>query len=338
RQLFASLAELDRNTIVETMRDGMVRKARHGQLLPTYARPGYDWNALDSEGRKAKGAHLVVNEKEAELVRLIFDKYPSMKTNHRLVLWLNGQGYRLPCKSVKLRKLYGRNERMFDSKALGDIIRNELYTGTISWGKKTNMQGQMPEEFRHHFPELQIVSFEVFNRCQAVMMERRKVPSKSQGSPYMFSGLVRCPICRGKTVGKRQWHSDYNYQETRRYKCRSYHIKGPTACKGWACDEQTIRKAVVPFLVDLLENRLKVMDSLEEAARLEQKQYAGDRGQALQAEIANAGRVIVKAQEGYEAEVYTAEQARARIYGARERKEKAERQLRDMEAVSEVKE
>ncbi len=32
RQLFGSLAELYRNVIVETMRDGLVRKARQGEL------------------------------------------------------------------------------------------------------------------------------------------------------------------------------------------------------------------------------------------------------------------------------------------------------------------
>ena len=47
RQLFASLAELDRNVIVETMRDGMVRKARQGELLPTYAYMGYEWSEVD---------------------------------------------------------------------------------------------------------------------------------------------------------------------------------------------------------------------------------------------------------------------------------------------------
>ena len=42
RQLFASLAELDRNTIVDTTRDGLVRKARQGALMPAYARLGYE--------------------------------------------------------------------------------------------------------------------------------------------------------------------------------------------------------------------------------------------------------------------------------------------------------
>lgn len=40
RQLFASLAELDRNTIVDTTKDGLVRKARNGDLMPTYVRLG----------------------------------------------------------------------------------------------------------------------------------------------------------------------------------------------------------------------------------------------------------------------------------------------------------
>ncbi len=50
RQLFASLVELDRNVIVETMRDCLVRKASQGDLLPTYAYPGYEWSEVDERG------------------------------------------------------------------------------------------------------------------------------------------------------------------------------------------------------------------------------------------------------------------------------------------------
>lgn len=103
RQLFASLAELDRNTIVDTTRDGLVRKARQGTLMPTYAKLGFDWSEVDDEGYKKPGAHLVVNVEEADLVRLIFEKAPGM-TNKALVCWLNEQDYRRPCKSPKLRQ------------------------------------------------------------------------------------------------------------------------------------------------------------------------------------------------------------------------------------------
>lgn len=336
RQLFGSLAELDRNTIVDTMRDGMVRKARQGMLMPAYARFGYDWSEVDDSGHKKPGAHLVVNPDEAEVVGLIFEKYPTM-TNKQLVLWLNEQGYRRPVKSPKLREKYQREERLFDAKMLSDIIKDHLYTGTVVWGKTTRDVTRKAEEFHHHFPELQIVTFESFNQANAIKAERKRVPSKSQGSPYIFSGLVRCPKCGGKTVGKRQWHQEYDYQETRRYQCRAYHINGRIACSGWSAYEQTVKKAVVAFLADLLDNKLQWRSHLEEAAQELQRDTAGDRVQKLQANIAQANHDLTKVQEGYIQGIFTSEESRQRSMEARERAEKAEQALDGLSEAVDVK-
>ena len=336
RQLFGSLAELDRNTIVDTMRDGMVRKARQGMLMPAYARFGYDWSEVDDSGHKKSGAHLVVNPNEAAVVELIFDKYPTM-TNKQLVLWLNEQGYRRPVKSPKLRQKYQREERLFDSKMLSDIIKDHLYTGTVVWGKTTRDTSRQAEQFQHHFPDLQIVTFGSFNQANAIKAERKRVPSKSQGSPYMFSGLVRCPKCGGKTVGKRQWHEQYNYRETLRYSCRAYHNNGRIACTGWSAYEQTVKKAVVTFLADLLDNKLQWRAHLKEAAQEMQRDTAGDRAQQLQATIAQAHHDLKKVQEGFMQGIFTSEESRYRTLEAREKVEKAERALEGLEEAGCIK-
>ena len=336
RQLFASLAELDRNVIIETTRDGLVRKARQGELMPTYANLGYKWSAVDEHGHKRPEAMLQVDEAEAAIVRLIFDKY-SVLTNRGLVGWLNANGYRLPCKSPQRRARSGRTERLFDAKALSDIITNELYTGTLSWGKTTKVPGQRMEEFRHYIPEFQIISFETFNRVQDVRNDRKRVPPKSQGSPYVYSGLLRCPTCGGRTVGKRQRHESYGYRETKRYECRNYHAHGPTACKGWSAFEQTVNKAVLPFIVDLLENKLRVREHLHDAAHKMERSSVGDRAQRLQAEIANARRELVRVQEGYLAEVFAAEEARSKTLELREHMESAEGKLAGLESAADLK-
>lgn len=201
RQLFASLAELDRSVIIETTRDGMVRKAREGTLMPTYAYVGYHWSQVDERGHKKPGARLLVDDDEATLIRLIFERYPRQTTGG-LAKWLNANSYRLPCKSPARQRCHGRLERLFDSKAVTSIISNELYTGTVSWGKTTKVEGQKPEEFRHHLPALQIVSFETFASAQAARVERKRVPSKSQGSPYTYSGLIRSLSAEGRPSGR----------------------------------------------------------------------------------------------------------------------------------------
>lgn len=137
-------------------------------------------------------------------------------------------------------------------------------------------------------------------------------------------------------MGKRQWHPEYNYQETRRYICRAYHNNGRTGCTGWTAFEQTVKKGVVSFLVDLLDNKLHWREHMEETARVLQREHSGDRVQALQAEMDQANHEIIKVQEGFVNGIFTTQEAKTRTMEARERIERLERRLGELEAAGEV--
>ena len=139
-------------------------------------------------------------------------------------------------------------------------------------------------------------------------------------------------------MGKRQWHPGYDYQETRRYICRAYHNNGKKACTGWAAFEQTVKKGVIAFLVDLMDNRLRWREHLEEAAKEMQREHSGDRVQGLHAEMDQANHEITKVQEGFMNGIFTADEAKARSMQARERIEKADRKLQELEAAGEIRE
>jgi DNA invertase Pin-like site-specific DNA recombinase len=161
RQMMGIVAEFERNNDVETIRDGMERLAREKRWLPTHARLGYDWSRVESEGgkkgHKVKGAALVVNQKESQLVQLIFDMFERVAQNH-LTKWLNENGYRLPCKVPGLQEKYGRSERLFTARDIGTIVSDSLYTGMVEWGKTTKMAGRTPTPYSHYVSELQIIS------------------------------------------------------------------------------------------------------------------------------------------------------------------------------------
>ena len=138
-------------------------------------------------------------------------------------------------------------------------------------------------------------------------------------------------------MGKRQWHKSYDYRETKRYECRSYHAHGRTACKGWSAFEQTVNKAVLPFLVDLLENKLRIQEHLQDAAQEMERSTIGDRTQHLQAEIVNAENKLAKVQDGYLAELFTMEEAQLKSFNLREVIERAERKLTELESATGLK-
>ena len=305
---------------------GLRYLAEQGKLLPAYARLGYEWSEVDGDGHKVKGARLIKAEKEEPLVQLIFDWYEQMSQN-KVARSLNKQGHRLPCKSPGWREKYGRTERLFKPKDIGDIISDELYVGMVVWGETTRDKRRRPDPQRHWFPEFQIISFEQFNRVQRIKEERKRIPAKSVGSPYVYSGLVRCPHCGGATVGKRQWHPQYNYQETRRYTCRSYHTYGKMACKGWDAFEQTITRAVIPFLADIFENKLGLRRYVEEEARNMAWESHQDRSSKIQADLEAAQAQLKRIQEGVRHGIFTPKEAKTPVLETRESIERAEKQL-----------
>ena len=69
-----------------------------------------------------------------------------------------------------------------------------------------------------------------------------------------------------------------------------------------------------------------------------QREQVGDRAQGLQAEIANANHEITKVQEGFLSEIFAAEEAKTRTNDARERIERAERKLKNMQSAGEMRE
>jgi site-specific DNA recombinase len=336
RQMMGIMAEFEVRNDAEAMRDGQERKARAGKLMPSYLRLGYDWSAVDERGKKAKGATMVVNPEEAKLVQLIFEMYQQWGQS-RIAWWLNENGYRMPCKAPGQREKHGRSERLFCQEDITQIVSSPIYTGMVHWGRTTQVAGLTPTPYSYHVPELQIISFEDFNRVQRLMEQRRTVPSKSAGSPFAYSGLLRCPKCGGRTAGIRQWNSPYGAGvETRRYLCRAYHKSGKVACAGWVAYEQSITRAVIPFLVDLFENRMGLKQAVEEEARYKAAEEHQTKLSRLQGQLEAAQSQLKNVQSLTVQGLMTAEEAKPFIFEARETLERCKAQLVALEQRAEL--
>ena len=88
--------------------------------------------------------------------------------------------------------------------------------------------------------------------------------------------------------------------------------------------------------MDLFDTKLQWREHLEETAREMQREHSGDRVQALKAEMDQANHEITKVQEGFVNGIFTTEEARTRTLEARERIERAERRLGELEGAGEV--
>ncbi|TLZ50940.1 MAG: hypothetical protein E6K18_06180 [Methanobacteriota archaeon] len=95
---------------------GMAQKHKQGKGLLGFRRPyGYDY---------VDGA-LVVNGKEARIVRRIFNEYAAGQTLHGIVTALNNEG------------VPSHRNRQWSKSGLRYMLRNPVYVGKIRWDAVT---------------------------------------------------------------------------------------------------------------------------------------------------------------------------------------------------------
>lgn len=133
--------------------------------------------------RKHEVSRLVVDEEEAEIVRMMFDLCVSSGYGKfRLAHFLNDHG---------IRNRKGEN---WHDATIGAILHNPLYKGILRSG----------ETYSEPFEELQIIKPEFFDMAQALMSARsneqknyRTIPLNTTGQS-LLSGNVFCGHCGGR--------------------------------------------------------------------------------------------------------------------------------------------
>ena len=133
--------------------------------------------------RKHEVSRLVIDEEEAEIVRMMFDLCVSSGYGKfRLAHFLNDHG---------IRNRKGEN---WPDAPIGAILHNPLYKGILRSG----------ETYSEPFEELQIIKPEFFDMAQALMSARsneqknyRTIPLNTTGQS-LLSGNVFCGHCGGR--------------------------------------------------------------------------------------------------------------------------------------------
>lgn len=204
--ILLSFAQFEREVIGERIRDKVAATKRKGMWMGGITPLGYD----------TKDKKLVINEKESELVRLIFERFTILQSMTLLAKELRDQGYRTKSWISQNGKPRGGNT--ITKGFLYKVLNNRTYLGEI-----THLGNNYPGQ---HKP---IISHALWEKVRAVTKENpRKRQIRTRGmSTALLQGLCVCGGCQSTMTPT---HSKKPNGRLYRYYKPSAHLKNE--CEG----------------------------------------------------------------------------------------------------------
>ncbi|WP_281998810.1 recombinase family protein [Priestia flexa] len=246
-QLMASIAEMERNTLSENVKLGMKQRALEGS-----------WNGGVVFGYDTVKKELVISEKEAEVVKLIYQMYANGKGLRAISNYLNKAGYKT------------KRNRHFSINSVAQILDNVIYNGKISWLKVENWdtkrrRGKNPNPILVDGKHEAIISDELWS----VVQSRRKSKSFKQrqsNEPFLLSGLLRCPDCGQGMVPSITTYTrkDGTKRKHRYYVCGNFHNKGSSACKANSIKAYEAEDSVIGRIESFLSKKRWLYKTLQD--------------------------------------------------------------------------
>lgn len=154
--------------------------------------------------------HYVLNEREAEAVKIIFTMYVDGYHYSEIIHKLNSKGYR-----TKLNNKFAKN-------SLYEILRNEKYTGAYIYNKSVSMNARGTFN-RHKYKSNddiikidgaipQIISKEMFDMAQKILESRRRKSGTNKAKVfYLLGGLLECGACGSSLCGEAHRYRNKEY-------------------------------------------------------------------------------------------------------------------------------
>lgn len=250
--VLSAVSEIERENIIEQTMNGRREKARQGKWNGGFAPYGY---AL-------KDNKLVIVEQEAEVIRIIYEKFASSDIGYgKVARYLNLQGIKkIQRKNGTLSTWSGHFVRM--------VLDNPVYCGKIAYGRRTKekVKGTKSEYRQVHTDDYilvdgeheAIISQELWDK---VHKKRKKTgikpPSRiGRDRAHLLSGILRCPKCGGPMyTNKHAWtNKDGTYREVYYYVCGKNRVE-----RGHFCDyKAALRKTdIEPLVIEAIKELVK---------------------------------------------------------------------------------
>jgi site-specific DNA recombinase len=182
--LLASIAALERDVILERTQSGKDRNARAGKWVSGASPFGY---RIGEEGK------LIIHDKEAETVRLIFKLYSEGMTMFELAKYLNAKGVETPATS---KGTLGKSTGKWHAGHVSIVLKTEAYTGIYNYLQRSKKNRETIEV---EVPTL--IDIEFFNSMQKKILSNSDNSRGKKGRLYLLRGVIFCGHCGRAMIG-----------------------------------------------------------------------------------------------------------------------------------------
>ncbi|WP_341812720.1 recombinase family protein [Wolbachia endosymbiont (group A) of Eristalinus aeneus] len=186
--VLSGAAQLEREMIVERVKNKIATSKEQGLWMGGNPPLGYD----------VKEKELIINEKEAKIIKHIFERYMELKSMAELARELNREGYRTKAKSDIFKKATVRR-----------IITNPIYMGKIRHYEK-----------QYKGKHEAIIEEEKWQKAQELIKDQPYRKAKYEEA--LLKGIIKCKSC---DVNMTLTYSKKENKRYRYYVCNN-HLRG----------------------------------------------------------------------------------------------------------------
>lgn len=308
-QMMALIGEFERGTIAQNVKMGMCAKARAGEWCGGRVL-GYDLVPIDDiQTGKRRKTKLIINEKEAEVVRIIFNEYA------------NGKGYKAITNKINKLGYKTKKGNDFSVGSIKDILTNPVYIGKVRYNVRQNWSEKRRRNINAN-PIItdgihdSIIEESLWNKVQAVLESKKGKPARIYDGKFPLTGILKCPKCGAGMVIMRTTNKlkDGTRRRLTYYACGNWKNKGTAVCNSNTIRCDKANEYVISKISELLSND-KMIKSIVTNINKERS----NRVSPAKKELAKIERELQKLDgkkkkifEAYEDEIITKEEFQSR--------------------------
>ena len=221
----------------------------------------------------------IINEYEAEAVRMIFRDVADGCGYNVVLNKLNSLGYRT------------RLGNTFSKETLYEMLRNEKYNGVYVFSRaaskdelgRRNNHRDKPIEDQIRIPGgmPKIVDDETFARVQSILASRKRHGRRTGKRTYLLTGMVFCGLCGYRYCGDAmQTGGEKNRSVIGTYFCNNRKNHGAHACGNQNIHQQPLEELVLRKIEEIVFDESRIPGIVQAYQQLNQRE-SGEEGEKI---------------------------------------------------------